>query len=92
MSSAIKATYKAEDTRLSNRLVLIKEIGQQDENAQDAFTALDAHRREALLLTGLVHPNLPRVYDFFLEGGRGYFAIGIRAKLLIRSGQNRLHV
>lgn len=72
---ATKATYKAKDTRLSNRLVLIKEIDQQDENAQDASTALDAHRREALLLTGLVHPNLPRVYDFFLEGGRGYFVM-----------------
>jgi WD40 repeat protein len=55
--------------------VLIKEIDQQDDNAQDVSTALDAHRREALLLTGLVHPNLPRVYDFFVEGGRDYFVM-----------------
>jgi WD40 repeat protein len=70
-----RVIYKAEDTRLANRLVTIQEVDQQDGSAQDAAAALEVHRREALLLTGLVHPNLPRVYDFFLEGGRGYFVM-----------------
>lgn len=64
---AKRATYKAEDTRLGNRLVTIKEIDQQDEDAQVTSTALR--------LTGLVHPNLPRVYDFFVEDGRCYFVM-----------------
>src|SRR5947209_7467207 len=64
---AKRATYKAEDTQLGNRLVTIKETDQQDEDVQVASTALR--------LTGLVHPNLPRVYDFFIEHERCYFVI-----------------
>ncbi len=72
---AKRASYKAQDTRLGNRLVTIKEIDQQDEDAQDSSTDIDVQRRQTLRLTGLVHPNLPRVYDFFLEGGRCYFVM-----------------
>jgi serine/threonine protein kinase len=36
---------------------------------------LEAFRREAQILSDLRHPNLPRVTDFFTEGGRPYLVM-----------------
>lgn len=66
------SVYKAEDTELGNRLVAIKEMGQKGLNQQEADEATIAFKREALLLAGLMHPNLPRIYDHFSEQGRWY--------------------
>jgi serine/threonine protein kinase len=66
------SVYKAEDTELGNRLVAIKEMSQKGLNQQEAVEATDAFKREALLLAGLMHPNLPRIYDHFSEQGRWY--------------------
>ncbi len=66
------SVYKAEDTELGNRLVAIKEMSQKGLNQQEAEEAMDAFKREALLLAGLMHPNLPRIYDHFSEQGRWY--------------------
>lgn len=70
------AVYQAEDLRLGGRLSAIKEIRAdpyatpaQLEQSQAQF------RREALTLAQLDHPNLPKVYDFFTEGGRSYLVM-----------------
>ena len=55
------AVYKAEDTELGNRLVAIKEMSQKGLNQQEANDAVDGFKREALLLAGLMQPNLPRI-------------------------------
>jgi len=66
------SVYRAEDTELGNRLVAIKEMSQKGLNQQEADEATNAFKREALLLAGLMHPNLPRIYDHFSEQGRWY--------------------
>src|SRR3989442_568365 len=53
----VSTVYKAEDIQLSNRVVALKEIGQNTQSTQDAL--IEASKREMLLLAGLIHPNLP---------------------------------
>ena len=69
------SVYKAEDTDLGNRNVAIKEMSQKGLNQQEASEATDAFKREALLLAGLLHPNLPRIHDHFSEHGRWYLVM-----------------
>lgn len=42
---------------------------------QELNEAIDAFKREAVLLAGLMHQNLPRIYDHFTEGGRWYLVM-----------------
>ncbi len=69
------AVYQAEDTGLGNRLVAIKEMQPSSLKPQELQEATQAFRREALLLAGLTHPNLPRIYDHFSEDGRWYLVM-----------------
>ncbi|MBV9230310.1 MAG: protein kinase, partial [Chloroflexi bacterium] len=69
------AVYKAEDTELGNRLVAVKEMGQRGLSAQEVAEAADSFKREALLLAGMTHPHLPRIYDHFSEDGRWYLVM-----------------
>jgi eukaryotic-like serine/threonine-protein kinase len=69
------AVYKAEDTELGNRAVAVKEMSQKGLGAQEVLEATGAFKREALLLAGLMHPNLPRIYEHFLEGGHWYLVM-----------------
>src|SRR5207248_7304096 len=66
------AVYQAKDTLFSHRLVAIKEMSQDGLSPQELAEAIAAFEREALLLTGLTHPNLPRIHDHFSEQGRSY--------------------
>ncbi|HLQ30937.1 MAG TPA: protein kinase family protein, partial [Ktedonobacteraceae bacterium] len=54
------AVYKAMDVQFGNRLVAIKEMSQSSLDLQELTKAVDAFKREALLLAVLTHPNLPR--------------------------------
>jgi serine/threonine protein kinase len=67
--------YKAVDTRLGNRIVAIKQLNRKSIAAHKYTAAIEAFKREALILAHLVHPNLPRVYDFFSEGGCWYLVM-----------------
>jgi len=69
------AVYKAEDTLFGNALRAVKEMSQSSLNAQELNEAIDAFKREAVLLAGLMHQNLPRIYDHFTEGGRWYLVM-----------------
>ena len=69
------AVYKAEDTSLGNRKVAIKEMSQQGLKSQELQEATEAFHREALLLAGLAHPSLPRIYEHFSEGGAWYLVM-----------------
>src|SRR5437764_6409626 len=66
------AVYKAKYTLFSQRLVAIKEMNQDGLSPQELAEATAAFEHEALLLTGLTHPNLPRIHDHFSEQGRSY--------------------
>jgi len=69
------AVYKVEDSQFGNRLLAVKEMSQSGLSPQEIIEAADAFKQEALLLAGLQHPHLPRVYDHFSEAGRWYFVM-----------------
>ena len=66
------AVYKAVDTHCANRLVAIKEINLSSLSAQEVIEATGAFHREVLVLSGLAHPNLPRLYDHFTDTEHWY--------------------
>ncbi|MBV9231494.1 MAG: serine/threonine protein kinase, partial [Chloroflexi bacterium] len=69
------AVYKAEDIELGDRIVAVKEMSLRALSQQEEEEAAQAFKREALLLAGLMHPNLPRIYDHFAEAGRWYLVM-----------------
>jgi WD40 repeat protein len=69
------AVYRASDLTFGNRLVAIKEMSQSTLNGQELTDAIAAFKNEALLLAGLTHPNLPRIYEQFMEQGRSYLVM-----------------
>src|SRR2546423_4051835 len=64
------AVYKAADTLFGYRLVAVKEMVQSRLSPQEGVEAIEAFKREAHLLPGLQHPNIPAIYDYFGEAGR----------------------
>lgn len=70
------AVYQAEDIQLGKRLVAIKEMSSQSNlSAQENTEAAEAFKQEAFMLAELMHPNLPRIYDHFHEGGHWYLVM-----------------
>jgi eukaryotic-like serine/threonine-protein kinase len=69
------AVYKAQDTKLGNRLVAIKEMSQNDLSAREIAFATNAFKQEAHMLAGLHHPNLPSIHDYFNQSGRSYLVM-----------------
>jgi Tol biopolymer transport system component len=89
----ISTLYKAEDTQFGNSVVALKEIGQNQQYTQEASELIEASKREMLLLAGLIHPNLPRIYDYFVEHQHWYFVKdflgGETLEAYLRKRQNR---
>ncbi len=69
------AVYRAADTRFNNRSVAIKEMSRAGLTPTRIQEAEDAFERESRLLADLVHPNLPRIYDYFTEEERSYLVM-----------------
>jgi serine/threonine protein kinase len=69
------AVYKAADTQLGHRVVAVKEMSQIGLSTQELSEATESFQREAMLLASLKHPNLPRVYDQFIEESRWYLVM-----------------
>jgi serine/threonine protein kinase len=69
------AVYKAADLQFGNRLVAVKEMSQQNLTPQELAEATNAFKNEAMLLASLTHPNLPRIYEQFNDGGRWYLVM-----------------
>ncbi|GAC1355070.1 MAG: hypothetical protein NVS4B11_08970 [Ktedonobacteraceae bacterium] len=69
------AVYRAADTRFNNRSVAIKEMSRAGLTPNRIQEAEDAFERESRLLADLVHPNLPRIYDYFTEEERSYLVM-----------------
>jgi serine/threonine-protein kinase len=68
------AVYRAEDLRLEGRQCAVKEV-QLEAEADFAAQAREQFHREASVLARLDHPNLPKVSDYFSEGGRDYLVM-----------------
>ena len=69
------AVYRAADTKFGNRMLALKEMNTAALGVHDVQEATEAFQREALLLAGLTHPNLPRIYDQFSEAGHWYLVM-----------------
>ncbi len=69
------AVYKVEDTQQGNRLLAVKEIRLGALSPQQRIEATTAFNREVLWLSELTHPNLPHIYDHFVEGERWYLVM-----------------
>src|SRR5579883_1524748 len=70
------SVYQAEDMQLGGRPVAVKEMRSQDDlNDQENTDAMEAFKKEALLLAELMHTNLPRIYDHFHEGRSWYLVM-----------------
>lgn len=67
--------YMATDTEMADRRVAVKEMRQRGLDASEIARATEAFKREAFLLAGLTHPNLPSIYDYFTENGRWYLVM-----------------
>jgi serine/threonine protein kinase len=89
------AVYLADDTRLDDAQVAVKEMSSVYRPGEtDAFAqAVNEFRREAVLLARLSHPNLPRVIDRFEEDGKQFLVMEhvpgqtLRHALIARGGR-----
>jgi serine/threonine protein kinase len=68
------AVYRAIDTRF-NRPCAVKEMLDEFQSDTERAQAVDWFGREAALLLELNHPCIPRVRDFFVEGGKHYLVM-----------------
>src|SRR5579875_2999639 len=68
------AVYRAIDTRF-NRPCAVKEMLDEFRSESERAQAVEWFSREATLLLDLNHPCIPRVRDFFVEGGRHYLVM-----------------
>lgn len=69
------AVYLAQDSQLGDRQVAIKEMSQRNMSAQEVQLAVETFKREAYMLAGLQHPNLPGIHDYFEESGHWYLVM-----------------
>jgi WD40 repeat protein len=69
------AVYKVADTRLGDRILAVKQLSQGGLRPQEIHDASEAFKREALMLGGMMHPSLPRIYDHFAEAGNWYLVM-----------------
>jgi len=70
------AVYRAADLRLEGRICALKEVRLDPDLPAGAAAQMQAQfRREASVLARLDHPNLPKVSDYFTEGGREYLVM-----------------
>jgi WD40 repeat protein len=74
-SGGFGAVYKVADTRLGDRILAVKQLSQSGLRPQEIHDTSEAFKREALMLAGLMHPSLPRIYDHFAEAGNWYLVM-----------------
>ncbi len=68
------AVYRATDKRF-NRPCAVKEMLDEFNTDAERAQSVEWFEREATLLLDLNHPCIPRVRDFFMEGGRHYLVM-----------------
>lgn len=83
------AVYKALDLRLDN-ICAVKEMRENFEKDEYRIYAIDKFKSEALILSKLRHPNIPRVFDYFIENNRYYLVMDyISGQTLFKILKNR---
>jgi len=80
------AVYQAVDLRLPGKLWAIKEMSDAAiTNPLEKQAVVQAFQREAQLLATLDHANLPKVSDYFNEGGKHYLVMDFIQGLTLES-------
>ncbi|MGB4980121.1 MAG: serine/threonine-protein kinase [Anaerolineae bacterium] len=69
------AVYLAQDTRLFNKLCVVKEMLPFYTTDEERRIAERNFEREARTLAHLRHPGIPEIYDFFVEDDRYYLVM-----------------
>jgi serine/threonine protein kinase len=69
------AVYKAVDTQRDGALVALKQIHLSGLGPRDVIEATETFNREVGMLSGLKHPNLPRIYQSFTDPEHWYLAM-----------------
>jgi len=69
------AVYKAEDVQRDKALVALKQIHLSGLRPRDVIEATETFNREVGMLSGLKHPNLPRIYQHFTDAEHWYVAM-----------------
>lgn len=64
--------YKVEDGQLNNRLLAAKKLDFDKIHLRDRQDAIAGFKQEAIILSDLRHPNLPRIYEYFIENQNYY--------------------
>ena len=91
------AVYKAQDLQFLRAFRAIKEMHDAHLNPQEKQEAVTAFQQEAQILARLIHPNLPRIYDYFEERQRWYLIMDYLDgetldKVLARTPKGKLSV
>src|SRR5437868_12846394 len=73
-SGGMGAVYRAIDTRF-NRPCAVKEMLDEFQSETERTQAVEWFGREATMLLDLNQPCIPRVRDFFVEGGKHYLVM-----------------
>jgi eukaryotic-like serine/threonine-protein kinase len=75
-SGGFGAVFKVEDTKLANRVLAVKKLQPSTPLTPKEYqNAIDAFQREAEMLAGLKHRNLPQIYDCFEENNSYYLVM-----------------
>jgi serine/threonine protein kinase len=69
------AVYKALDVQRDGALVALKQINLSGLRPRDVIEATETFNREVGMLSGLKHPNLPRIYKYFTDVEHWYLAM-----------------
>jgi len=69
------AVYLAEDRRLDGRPVAVKEMVIHIKAEGELEKAIKQFKKEATILARLDHPHLPKVMDYFEDGGKQYLVM-----------------
>jgi len=84
------SVYKARDIQSEDRLVAIKEICLVGLTQQAMLEATTSFQREVSVLSQLVHPNLPRVYEHFQNPGYWYLVMDFIAGETLEDYQSKV--
>jgi len=71
---AMAMVFSADDQQ-TKKQVAIKQMGTYLDDPEEAKLAIEQFEHEAQLLHDLQHPNIPRVYEWFEEGGDRYLVM-----------------
>lgn len=73
----MSVVYKGRDLRFKGvyRTCAIKEMTDRSPNSQTRGITFKNFEREASLLATLNHPSIPKIYDYFMAGGRIYLVL-----------------